>query len=144
MDYMDRITSLEIVQVGDDKFAMQIKPEFTDKVKKFTTGGLIPEAVMRTLTVIALKQPIMKSLLIKLRGSGAYEHVKFLLDRGLVRSEKKGRSDEVTTTDGFADMFGLSRDVNKLKLQLKTQLGVKEEDEEEDATPPPPPEVPDL
>jgi segregation and condensation protein B len=99
---------------------------------------------MRTLTVIALKQPILKSLLIKLRGSGAYEHVKFLTDRGLVRSEKKGRSDEVTTTDAFADMFGLSRDVTKLKLQLKTQLGVKEEDEQEDTTPPPPPEVPDL
>ena len=41
-------------------------------------------------------------------------------------------------------MFGLSREVKKLKVQLKTQLGVREDEEEEDTTPPPPPEVPDM
>jgi len=143
MDYMDRTTSLEIVQVGDDAYTMQIRPEYTSKVKKFATGGLIPEGAMRTLTIIALKQPITKSLLVKLRGSGAYEHVKELEDRGLVKSERAGRTQNVTTTDQFADMFGLSREVKKLQLQLKAQLGVKEEDEKEDTTPPPPPPVPE-
>lgn len=143
MDYMDRVTSLEIVKVGEDTYTMQIRPEYTSKVKKFASGGLIPEGVMRTLTIIALKQPIAKSLLVKLRGSGAYEHVKDLEDRGLVRSERAGRTQNVTTTDQFADMFGLSREIKKLKMQLKAQLGVKEEDEKEDQTPKAPPPVPE-
>ncbi len=143
MDYMDRVTSLEIVKVGEDTYTMQIRPEYTSKVKKFASGGLIPEGVMRTLTIIALKQPITKSLLVKLRGSGAYEHVKDLEDRGLVRSERAGRTQNVTTTDQFADMFGLSREIKKMKMQLKAQLGVKEEDEKEDTTPKAPPPVPE-
>ncbi len=143
MDYMDRVTSLEIVKVGDDTYTMQIRPEYSSKVKKFASGGLIPEGVMRTLTIIALKQPIAKSLLVKLRGSGAYEHVKDLEDRGLVKSERAGRTQNVTTTDQFADMFGLSRDVKKMILQLKAQLGVKEDDVKEDTTPKAPPPVPE-
>ncbi len=143
MDYMDRVTSLEIVKVGEDTFTMQIRPEYTSKVKKFASHGLIPEGVMRTLTIIALKQPIAKSLLVKLRGSGAYEHVKDLEDRGLVRSERAGRTQNVTTTDQFADMFGLSREVKKMVMQLKAQLGVKEDDVKEDTTPKAPPPVPD-
>ncbi len=143
MDYMDRVTSLEIVKVGEDTYTMQIRPEYTSKVKKFASHGLIPEGVMRTLTIIALKQPIAKSLLVKLRGSGAYEHVKDLEDRGLVRSERAGRTQNVTTTDQFADMFGLSREVKKMVLQLKAQLGVKEDDVKEDTTPKAPPPVPE-
>ena len=123
MEYMDRQTSIEIVQVGD-KFSMQIKPEYTEKVKAFTSGGLIPEAVMRTLTIIALKQPISKSMVIKMRGASAYEHIKFLVDRGFLETYKKGRSSDLSTTDQFSDTFGLSRDHKKLKQQLIEQLGV--------------------
>lgn len=123
LDYMDRITSIEIVQVGE-KFSMQIKPEYTEHVKKFTTGGLIPEAVMRTLTIIALKQPISKSLVVKMRGAGAYDHIKFLIDRGFIEQSKKGRSMDLETTDQFSDTFGLSRDKKKLKEVLIQQLGI--------------------
>ncbi|MHA1297823.1 MAG: SMC-Scp complex subunit ScpB [Candidatus Helarchaeota archaeon] len=125
-DYQDRTTSIEVVQIGD-KFSMQIKPEYTEHVKKFAAGGLIPEAIMRTLTIIALKQPIAKSLLVKLRGSGAYQHIKFLEERGLVSSYKKGRSSVLETTNEFSDMFGLPRDKQKLKEQLKVSLGIKGE-----------------
>ncbi|MBD3351941.1 MAG: SMC-Scp complex subunit ScpB [Candidatus Lokiarchaeota archaeon] len=123
-DYMDRITPIEIVQVGE-KFSMQIKPEYTDDVKSFTTGGLIPEAVMRTLTIIALKQPIKKSLLVKIRGSGAYQHVKFLEERGFIDSMKSGRTSVLETNDQFSDTFGLSRNKKRLKKQLIGQLGIE-------------------
>ncbi|MHA1732144.1 MAG: SMC-Scp complex subunit ScpB [Promethearchaeota archaeon] len=125
-DYMERATSLEIVQIGD-RFTMQIKPEYTSKIKSFSSGGLIPEAIMRTLTIIALKQPILKSLLVKIRGSGAYEHCKYLLENGLIDQVKKGRSWEIRTTETFADTFGLPRDTASLKKTLMAQLGVKDD-----------------
>jgi segregation and condensation protein B len=125
MDYLERPTALEIIQI-QDKFSLQIKPEYTSHAKKFTTGGLIPDAILKTLTIVALKQPLLKSTLIKIRGAGAYDHVKFLLDRGFVKSQKKGRSDELMTTEQFADTFGLARDINTLKKQLIAQLGIPE------------------
>jgi len=130
-EYMDRQTAIEIVQIGEG-YAMQIKPEYTEKIVKFASGGLIPKAVMRTLTIIAVKQPLLKSTLVKIRGSTAYDHVKFLIDRGYVTTYNKGRSSILETTDQFADTFGLSRDVETLKKQLIEQLNIQMLDADSD------------
>jgi len=124
-DYLDRSTALVIAQIGD-RYQMQIKPEYTEKVSKFAKGGAIAERYLRTLTVIALKQPLLKSTVIKLRGSGAYEHVKYLIDNGFINAIKKGRSHELSTTDKYADMFGLPKDKRLLKQAMITQLGIEE------------------
>jgi len=124
-DYLDRSTALVIAQIGDS-YQMQIKSEYAEKVSKFAKGGAIAEKYLRTLTIIALKQPIMKSLVIKIRGSGAYEHVKYLEDNGLIDSVKKGRSKELTTTNKYSEMFGLPTDKEELKRIMIAQLGLDE------------------
>jgi segregation and condensation protein B len=124
-DYLDRSTALVIAQIGD-RYQMQIKPEYTEKVSKFAKGGAIAERYLRTLTIIALKQPILKSMVVKLRGTGAYEHVKYLIDNGFINAIKKGRSHELTTTDKYADMFGLPKSIQQLKQAMVTQLGIDE------------------
>ena len=125
MDYLMRPTSLEIVQI-QDKFSLQIKPEYSEKIKKFAQTGLIPDKFLKTLTIIALKQPLMKAQLIKIRGSGAYDHVKWLIMNGFIEANKKGRSSELLTLDKFSDTFGLSRDKQTLKQEMIAQLGIKE------------------
>lgn len=127
-DYLDRSTSLVIAQIGD-RYQMQIKPEYTEKVSKFAQGGAIAEKYLRTLTIIALKQPLLKSTVIKLRGTGAYEHIKYLQENGLISAVKKGRSEELTTTDQYAEMFGLPRDREQMKRTMIAQLGVEPEGE---------------
>lgn len=129
-DYLERSTALIIARTGNDRYQMQIKSEYTEQVSKFAKGGAIAEKYLRTLTIIALKQPILKSTIIKLRGSGAYEHIKYLLDNNLLSSVKKGRSEELTTTDKYAEMFGLSKDIEEMKRTMIAQLGVNENDEE--------------
>ncbi len=124
-DYLERPTALIIAQIGE-RFQMQIRPEYTEKVSKFAKGGAIAERYLRTLTIIALKQPILKSMVIKLRGSGAYEHVKYLLDNEFINAVKKGRSQELTTTDKYAEMFGLPKDIRQMKQVMVTQLGLEE------------------
>ena len=125
-DYLERSTALVIAQMGD-RYQMQIKHEYSEKVSKFAEGGAIAEKYLRTLTIIALKQPIMKSLLIKLRGSGAYEHVKYLEDEGLIESKKKGRSAELMTTDKYAEMFGLPKDKEEMKRMMIAQLNLEDQ-----------------
>jgi segregation and condensation protein B len=124
-DYLERPTALVIAQIGD-RYQMQIRPEYTEQVSKFAKGGAIAERYLRSLTVIALKQPVLKSMVIKLRGTGAYEHVKYLIDNGFINAVKKGRSHELTTTDKYADMFGLPKDKTELKRAMVTQLGIEE------------------
>ena len=125
-DYLERSTALVIAQMGDS-YQMQIKPEYTEKVSKFATGGAIAERYLRTLTIIALKQPILKSMVIKLRGSGAYEHVKYLLDNALINAVKKGRSQELTTTEKYSQMFGLPTDREAMKQMMIAQLGLDDQ-----------------
>jgi segregation and condensation protein B len=124
-EYLERSSALIIAQVGE-RFQMQLRPEYTETVSKFAKGGAIAEKYLRTLTIIALKQPILKSTVIKLRGTGAYEHVKYLLDNELISAEKKGRSHELTTTDKYADMFGLPKNREELKRTMISQLGLDE------------------
>ena len=129
-DYLDRSTALVIAQIGE-RYQMQLKPEYTEKVSKFAKGGGIAERYLRTLTVIALKQPILKSTIVKIRGTGAYEHIKYLEDNGFIDAVKKGRSHLLTTTDKYADMFGLPKDIRLLKKAMTDQLGVEGEKSEE-------------
>ena len=125
-NYLDRSTAIVINRVGE-KYQMGIKSEYVEKVSKFAKGGAIAEKYLRTLTIIALKQPILKSLLIKIRGSGAYEHVKYLLDQEFVSAVKKGRSYELTTTEKYAEMFGLPKNIEEMKRVMIEQLGLDEE-----------------
>ena len=126
-DYLERSTALVVNKIGDS-YQMSLKTEYLEKVSKFAKGGAIAEKYLRTLTIIALKQPILKSLVIKIRGTGAYEHVKYLLDNGLISGIKKGRSQELSTTDKYAEMFGLPKDKQQMKTMMIAQLGLNEEE----------------
>jgi len=128
MDYLERTTALIIAQVGE-RYQMQLRPEYTESVAKFAKGGAIAERYLRTLTVIALKQPILKSIVVKIRGSGAYEHIKYLIDNDLINAVKKGRSFDLTTTDKYSEMFGLPKNKMELKKAMIQQLGVEPSDQ---------------
>jgi segregation and condensation protein B len=125
--YEQRNTALILKEIGD-KYQMSIKSEYMEVVSQFAEGGGIAEKYLRTLTIIALKQPLLKSTLVKIRGTGAYEHVKYLEDNLLIDSIKKGRTSELTTTDKFAEMFGLPKNVQEMKKIMVDQgLGLPEE-----------------
>lgn len=125
-DYLERSTALIVNKVGDS-YQMSLKTEYIEKVSKFAKGGAIAEKYLRTLTVIALKQPILKSLVIKIRGTGAYEHIKYLFDNELISGIKKGRSQELSTTDKYAEMFGLPKDKQLMKTMMIAQLDLDDE-----------------
>ena len=103
MDYASREGALEI----DDEngYILQVKQEHLDIVEKLCPVELKP-SVLKTLTVIALKEPIRQTLLKELRGSNAYEHVQELLDKGLIsrHKDKNGRSFNIKTTTKLKDL----------------------------------------
>ena len=123
--YNNRSSAITIINIGE-KYQMQIKSEYSEKISQFAQGGAIAEKYLRTLTIIALKQPILKSIVIKIRGTGAYEHIKFLEENGFIISDKKGRSSELSTTDKYAEMFGLPRDRQEMKKIMIEKLGINQ------------------
>ncbi len=122
MDYSAREGALEI----DDEngYILQVKTEHLDIVEKLCPVELKP-AVLKTLTVIALKEPIRQSDLKELRGGDVYEHVAELVEKGMVSKtrDKNGRSFNIKTTPKFAEYFKLKGDIRALVKTLKIDNG---------------------
>lgn len=126
MDYSSRDGALEIDD--DNGYILQLKEEYMDIVEKLCPVELKP-AVLRTLSVIALKQPIRQTQLKEMRGSNAYEHVQELLEKGLISriKDKNGRSFNIKTTPKFAEYFKLKGDTKTLAKMLDLEKKVSDD-----------------
>lgn len=122
-DYSSRDGALEI----DDEsgYIIQVKSEHMDIVEKLCPVELSP-AILKTLTVIALKEPIRQTALKELR-SNAYEHIAQLLNEGLISrtKDKNGRSFNIRTTKKFQEYFKLKGDIKALVAQLDATEDLK-------------------
>ena len=131
IDYSSRDGALEI----DDEngYILQVKQDHLDIVEKLCPVELRPP-VLKTLTVIALKEPIRQSYLKDLRGSNAYDHVTELLEKGLIsrNKDKNGRSYNIKTTAKFKEYFKLKGDVRSLVKTLNIDAGVKDDPNEKE------------
>ena len=124
VDYSSRDGALEI----DDEngYIIQVKDEYLDIVEKLCPVD-ISNAVLKTLTVIALKEPIRQAELKELRGSTAYDHVSELVEKGLISRKKdsNGRSYNLKTTPKFAEYFkikGNSEILSKLEMNKLSEI----------------------
>ena len=128
-EYAARNTALEILELKDNRYVMQLKADFTPLVKKLVNRPLLSSGPLKTLSYIAYRQPISQKRVIQVRGQHAYGHVKLLREMGLVEAERSGRSMALKTTDYFADYFALTHDTATMKRELKRVFGaaLKEE-----------------
>ena len=67
---------------------------------------------LRTLATIAIKKKILQSDLILLRGSGAYDHIKELINKKFIikRKQKDGRSYWLSLSEKFFQTFAVSNE----------------------------------
>ncbi len=118
------LRAIEIVELADRKFAMQLKKQYNIIAKRFSTKPLIPPSVLKTLSYIAYFQPISSLSLVEKRGKQAYKHLKILDEMGFISGEPSGRTKVYKTTPAFSEYFGLSDDLETMKKQLlKQSLG---------------------
>jgi segregation and condensation protein B len=117
--YQQENSSIQIMELEDGRYVMQLRPEYVSAVKRLATRQLLTPGPLKTLSFIALKQPISQAYIVKVRGKLAYGHVKQLKDAGLILDEKSGRTKVLRTSETFADYFNLSHDVGAMKRQLQ-------------------------
>lgn len=118
-EYLNRNTAVEILELKDERFVMQLKSDFTPLVRKFVNRPLLSVGPLKTLSYVAFRQPVVQKRVVDVRGHHAYGHLKVLKDMGLIASERNGRSMVLKTTEYFADYFGLSQDTASMKRELK-------------------------
>lgn len=110
--YDNRKTALEIVE-SVAGYQMRVKAEYEEEVRHLATDSMFSKGVMKTLALIAYKQPIEQSMVVKYRNNKAYDHLKILFENGFIKKEPKGRTYILNTTTKFVEYFG--KDFSKKK-----------------------------
>lgn len=125
--YKNSNSPIQVVELPDGRFVMQLKGEFAKSVRRLASRPLLTPGPLRTLSFIALKQPIPQSYVVRVRGKLAYIHVKQLKDMDLIVDEKLGRTRMLRTTSTFADYFNLNHDPALMRKELKKALQMGED-----------------
>jgi segregation and condensation protein B len=110
--------AIEIVNLPDGSYVFQIKPEYSSSVRRYASKPLLSRATQKTLSYIALEQPISSKQLLEVRGSGVYTHLKELRQLNFIEHQAVGRLRIYSTTEKFQKYFGIEGDVNALKQKL--------------------------
>ncbi len=121
-EFNSRDGALEIVELSQDRFSLQLRVDISPKVSSLAQGGLVSLGALKTLTFIAMKQPVTQSTVVKYRGSHAYSHVQELLGHSFITAEPYKRTKLLRTSEKFANYFGLPKDYPSLKSQLQWLL----------------------
>ena len=90
-----------------DGWKMTVGEKHLATVREITPHTELSKALLETLAVIAWKQPILQAEVIKIRTSGAYEHVAELLKLGFINKTRQGRSYALKVTGKFFEYFDL-------------------------------------
>jgi segregation and condensation protein B len=138
--YSHRESALEVVETPEG-YCLQLREMFHSLVQTLIPVDLGVGA-LRTLAAIALKGSISQTDLIELRGSGAYDHVKELVELGFVRKKRQveGRSYWLQVSDKFYQYFQVDKlpqpsavPAKKLKPD-EDQMELAMDQEEEEST----------
>ena len=112
--YAREDSAIEIVE-KNGLWKMDVKTDYVYLINKLATGSAeFSKAEQETLAIIAFKQPIKQSVIIKIRGNKAYEHIKKFADLDLIRRKKTGHTYELSLSDDFYDYFNVGSETNNL------------------------------
>ena len=95
---------------GKPVFKMDVKQNFHNLVNKMVTGQTeFTKSEQETLAIIAYKQPIKQSSIVRIRSNKAYDHIKHFISMGLVKSKRMGRTYELSLSEDFYKYFNLDK-----------------------------------
>ncbi|HWS19897.1 MAG TPA: SMC-Scp complex subunit ScpB [Nitrososphaera sp.] len=111
--------AIEIAQLEDGNYVLQIRPDYTPLVRRFAQHPLLPPGALKTLSYVAYEQPVTSKRLVQIRGSQVYSHIKVLEQLRFVEHENLGRLKVYRTTPKFQNYFGIT-DLSAVKSRLVT------------------------
>ena len=108
--YSNSLSAIALNEINNT-YCLELKSTLNEFVEDLLPSEL-RTSELRTLATIAIKKKILQSDLILLRGSGAYDHIKELIDKKYImkRKQKDGRSFWLSLSDKFFQTFALSNE----------------------------------
>ena len=115
---------------SNEGYQLRVKAEYVKYVGGLTPYKDLSKGLLRVLALVAYKQPITQSEIVKVIGNRTYEYVKQLEQKGMIRTVKAGRSKALVATKEFAEYFGLENpeDAKKLFESLPAEAEEKKEE----------------
>jgi segregation and condensation protein B len=111
-----------------DNYKLDILPEYHGMINKLASGDSeFTKAEQETLAIVAYKQPITQSVIVKIRGNKAYDHVKKFLEIGMLKSKRVGHTLQLTLNENFYDYFNLRRTESSSDAQKSDISDMKKE-----------------
>ncbi len=104
-DLTARSTGLEIIRV-DKKYRMKVKDSYSHHVSHLAVDTEFSKATLRTLGLIAVKQPVRQSIVVRIIGNKAYDYIKLLAEKGFIKAKKSGNTKMLEITPKFESYFG--------------------------------------
>lgn len=119
--YEEQDSAIEIVK-KNKMWKMDVLPKYQNIINKLATGSAeFTKAEQETLAIIAFKQPIKQSVIIKIRGNKAYDHVKKFAELNLIKKKRQGHTHILTLSDDFYDYFNITDPSIGLQESLKEE-----------------------
>ena len=108
--YSHSKSAIELNEINNS-YCLELKPTLNELVEDLLPSEL-RTSELRTLATIAIKKKILQSDLILLRGSGAYDHIKELINKKFIikRKQKDGRSYWISLSEKFFQTFAVSNE----------------------------------
>jgi segregation and condensation protein B len=105
-EYDERMGGIRMVE-RDGSYRFEINPEVRDKVYYLAPEPELSPALIKTLALIAYKQPVYQSKVVEVIGNRAYEYIKELRKKEFIAIKKKGRTKLISTTGHFRKYFAI-------------------------------------
>ena len=95
----------------NNSYCLELKSTLSEFVEDLLPSEL-RTSELRTLATIAIKKKVLQSDLIVLRGSGAYDHIRELINKKFIikRKQKDGRSYWLSLSEKFFQTFAVSNE----------------------------------
>ncbi len=105
------------LNVRSNSWKMDVAEKYHSMINRLATGTAeFTKAEQETLAVIAYKQPVKQSIIIKIRGNKAYDHIHKFREIGLVTAKRTGHTMELALSEEFYEYFN----VHKKEISEKT------------------------
>ncbi len=109
---LEKKYSYGTIRIGrrGDSYKMDIAQEYHYLINRLATGSAeFTKAEQETLAVIAYKQPVKQSVVIKIRGNKSYDHIKKFRELGLVNTQREGHTLILSLSEEFYEYFNVTK-----------------------------------
>lgn len=107
--------------ISPEGYQFKVKDHFIKQVAPLAPASDLSDGMLRTLGLVALRQPMAQSQIVKIQGNKSYGYISKLEKKGLITSEKVGRTKVLKTTKEFERYF--SKSLKDIQESLKAVMG---------------------